>query len=284
MTGILSALIAALGYGVSDFVGGYASRRVAALRVVIVSYPLALVLLTILAVPFGGEISRAAVLWGLFAGVGQAFGVWWFYAALGSGPISVVSPLTSVLVAAVPVGFGVALGERPSALAGVGVVVALVAVVMVSRQADQDLDGDVRRHRFTVKVAWLTVGSGIAFGMNFVILDQVPVEAGLWPLVFGRLAATVIVVIAAALTANLTLVRGFPLRLALLAGVLDTVANAATLLALHSSLLSLTGVLVALYPAATVALAVAVLRESVTRSQVVGMILAFASVALIAAG
>ncbi|MHA0286329.1 EamA family transporter [Mycobacterium sp. C3-094] len=275
--------MAALGYGVSDFVGGFASRRVAALRVVVLSYPLALILLTVLAVPVGGELSRAAVLWGLFAGVGQAFGVWWFYAALGSGPISVVSPLTSVLVAAVPVGFGVALGERPSALALVGVVVALVAVVMVSRQAE-NLDGDPSPHRFTVKVAWLTVGSGIAFGMNFVILDQVPVEAGLWPLVFGRLAATAIVMIAALLTANFVLVRGVPLRLALLAGVLDTVANAATLLALHSSLLSLTGVLVALYPAATVALAVAVLRESVTRSQVFGMILAFASVALIAAG
>ncbi len=255
----------------------------AALRVVILSYPLALILLTILAVPFGGELSRAAVLWGLFAGVGQAFGVWWFYAALGTGPISVVSPLTSVLVAAVPVGFGVALGERPTTLAFVGVAVALVAVVLVSRQAEM-ADGDPRPHRFTVKVAWLTVGSGIAFGMNFVILDQVPVEAGLWPLVFGRLAATAIVVIAALLTANLVLVRGVPLRLALLAGVLDTVANVATLLALHSSLLSLTGVLVALYPAATVVLAVAVLRESVTRSQVVGMILAFASVALIAAG
>lgn len=262
------------------------------MRVVILSYPLALVLLTVLAVPVGGELSRAAVLWGFFAGVGQAFGVWWFYAALGSGPISVVSPLTSVLVAAVPVGFGVALGERPSALALSGVAVALVAVVMVSRQVgdeplarrEDDVDENSRPHRFTVKVAWLTVGSGIAFGMNFVILDQVPASAGLWPLVFGRLAATAIVVVAALLTANFVLVRGVPLRLALLAGVLDTVANVATLVALHSSLLSLTGVLVALYPAATVALAVAVLRESVSRTQVVGMLLAFASVALIAAG
>lgn len=245
------------------------------------SYPLALVLLTVIAVPFGGEISTAAVLWGLLAGVGQAFGVWWFYAALGSGPISVVSPLTSVLVAGVPVGVGVALGERPSALALCGVVLALVAVVMVSRPAG---DEDVRPHRFTLKVAWLTVGSGIAFGLNFVILDQVPEQAGLWPLVFGRLAATAIVALAAVLTANFVIERGVPLRLALLAGVLDTIANTATLLALQSSLLSLTGVLVALYPAATVLLAVGVLREQVTRGQVAGMIFAFGSVAMIAAG
>jgi drug/metabolite transporter (DMT)-like permease len=78
--------------------------------------------------------------------------------------------------------------------------------------------------------------------------------------------------------------RGVPLRLALLAGVLDTVANTATLLALQSSLLSLTGVLVALYPAATVLLAVVVLRERVSRGQIAGMIFAFTSVAMIAAG
>jgi drug/metabolite transporter (DMT)-like permease len=275
-------LIAALGYGVSDFVGGYASRRVAALRVVIVSYPLALVLLTFVALVFGGQLSTGAVLWGLATGVCSAFGVWWFYAALGSGPISVISPLTAVLVAAVPVGVGVALGERPSLLAGVGVVLALLAVVLVSRQAEGPADAD-GLHRFTPRVAWLTVGSGVAFGMNFVVLDQAPVDAGLWPLVFGRIAAAAIVLLAAALTANLVLERGVPLRLALFAGVLDTIANAATLLALHSGLLSLTGVLIALYPAATVLLAVAVLRESVTRSQAVGMVVALASVVLIAA-
>ncbi|MDA2893953.1 EamA family transporter [Mycolicibacterium sp. BiH015] len=281
MTGILSALVAALGYGVSDFVGGIASRRVAALRVVIVSYPLALMLLTIVSSVVGGQLSTQAVLWGLLAGVAQAFGVWWFYAALGVGPISVVSPLTAVLVAGIPVAAGLTLGERPGAWAAVGIVLALVAVVLVSREAT---DTDLRPHRFTPRVALLTVGSGVAFGMNFVVLDQVPPEANLWPLVFGRIAATTIVFIAALATANLVFERGVPLRLALFAGVLDSVANIATLLALQSSLLSLAGVLVALYPAATVVLAIAVLRERVTVWQSVGMVVALAAVAMIAAG
>ncbi|WP_082909124.1 DMT family transporter [Mycolicibacterium iranicum] len=281
MTGILSALVAALGYGISDFVGGIASRRVAALRVVIVSYPLALVLLTVVSLTVGGQLSTQAVLWGLLAGVAQAFGVWWFYAALGDGPISVVSPLTAVLVAGIPVAVGLALGERPGAWAVAGVVMALVAVVLVSRDTT---DEDVRPHRFTPRVALLTVGSGVAFGMNFVVLDQVPPEAKLWPLVFGRIAATAIVFIAALATANLVFERGVPLRLALFAGVLDSVANIATLLALQSSLLSLAGVLVALYPAATVILAILVLRERVTRWQAAGMVLALAAVVMIAAG
>ncbi|WP_163690626.1 DMT family transporter [Mycolicibacterium gadium] len=284
--------MAAFGYGVSDFVGGIASRRVAALRVVVISYPVALILLTVIAVPVGGVVSAPAVMWGVTSGVAQAFGVWWFYAALGAGPISVVSPLTAILVAGIPVGVGLALGERPGPLAVVGVVMALAAVVLVSRDATDeplagratDTDEDDTRHRFTVKVAWLTVGSGVAFGMNFVLLDQVPVEAKLWPLVFGRFAATAIVLLAAALTANLAIERGVPLRLALTAAALDTVANVATLLALQSGMLSLAGVLIALYPAATVLLAIVVLRERVTRWQAVGMALALAAVAMIAAG
>ena len=147
------------------------------------------------------------MLWGGLCGLTQAFGVWWFYAALGAGPISVVSPLTAILVAGVPVGFGLALGERPGTLASVGIVLALVAVFLVSREASDD---DVAPHRFTAKVAWLTVGSGLLFGLNFVLIDQAPEESGLWPLVFARLSASVLVIIIAVLTRNLALPSGRP--------------------------------------------------------------------------
>ncbi|WP_234820661.1 EamA family transporter [Mycolicibacterium goodii] len=276
----------------SDFVGGLASRRVAALRVVLVSYPIAMVLLAVIAAMVGGDVSQGAVLWGVLCGVSQAFGVWWFYAALGSGPISVVSPLTAILVAGLPVGVGLALGERPGVIAAIGVVVALVAVVLVSREAPDeplarratDTDEDVKEHRFTATVAWLTVGSGLAFGLNFVLIDQAPVEAKLWPLVFARASATVLVVAIAAMSRSLRPPSGTPLKLAVLAAFLDVGANIAMLLALQASLLSLAGVLMSLYPAATVLLAIIVLRERVSRWQAVGMGLALAAVAMIAAG
>jgi drug/metabolite transporter (DMT)-like permease len=252
---------------------------VAALRVVLVSYPVALVLLLVLALIVGGDVSHGAMLWGGLCGVSQAFGVWWFYAALGAGPISVVSPLTAILVAAIPVGVGLASGERPGAIAGVGVMLALAAVVLVSRDAS---DEDITPHKFTTKVAWLTVGSGIAFGLNFVLIAQAPPEAMLWPLVFARLAASVLVLVIAGVTANLRAPTGTPLRLAFLAAVLDAAANVAMLFALHASLLSLAGVLMSLYPAATVLLAIVVLRERVTRPQAVGMAVALISVAMIA--
>ncbi|MGH3675389.1 MAG: EamA family transporter, partial [Mycobacterium sp.] len=158
---------------------------------------------------------------------------------------------------------------------------ALAAVVLVSREATDEY---VTPHRFTTKVAWLTVCAGIAFGLNFLLIAQAPVEAKLWPLVFARLAATVLVFMVAAVSGNLRPPTGTPLRLAVLAAVLDVVANIAMLLALQASLLSLAGVLMSLYPAATVLLAIVVLRERVTRWQSVGMVLALASVAMIAGG
>jgi drug/metabolite transporter (DMT)-like permease len=63
-----------------------------------------------------------------------------------------------------------------------------------------------------------------------------------------------------------------------------TAANVAMLLALQASMLSLASVLISLYPAATVALAMVVLKERVTAWQVVGMVLALGAVAMIAAG
>jgi uncharacterized membrane protein len=273
------ALLAALSYGVSDFVGGVASRRVAALRVVLVSWPVTVVLLGAAAVVAGGPIYRAAVVLGLLSGISQALGVWWFYAALAEGPISVVSPLEGVLSAAVPVAVGVALGERPGLRAAVGIVLAMVAVVLVSRQATDEVAGP---HRFTAKVAWLAIGGGVGFGLNFVLIHQAPVESQLWPLLFARVSGSALLIAVCAISHNLRLPSGTPLKLALTVAVLDTCANVAMLLALHASLLSLASVLISLYPAATVVLALVVLRERLTRWQLVGLALALLSVVMIA--
>ena len=280
MIGVALALLSAISFGVCDFVGGIASRRVAALRVVLVSYPVTMVLLGVLAAVIGGPISAGAVVWGSLGGISQACGEWWLYAALGAGPISVVSPLTAVVTAAVPVGVGIAIGDRPGVLAAAGIALAMVAVVLVSREAT---DEDVTPHRFTTTVALLTIGSGVTFGLNFALIHQAPVESRLWPLLFARMSATMLVIIVAAASRNLRVPSGKPLRLALTLPVLDASANVAMLLALHASLLSLASVLISLYPVATVVLAMAVLRERVTRWQALGMILAAVSVSMIAA-
>lgn len=274
------ALVSAASFGVTDFVGGVAARQVAALRVIMISTPVSMLLIGGLAVVTGGFVTPHSVIFGVLGGVSQAMGVWWFFSALGSGPISVVSPLAAVVDASVPVAFGLFSGERPSHVAMTGIALALMAVVLISRQAD----AGSAAHRFTSKVAWLTIGSGVALGLNFVCIDHTEFQSRLWPLLFARAAATVLVFGMAAATRNTAPPSGFPLRLALIAGVLDAAANVAMVLTLHTSLLSLGSVLISLYPAATVMLAVLVLRERVNRWQVAGMALAAAAVTMITTG
>jgi drug/metabolite transporter (DMT)-like permease len=260
--------------------GGVAARRVAALRVMLAAYPVEALLLGALALTVGGPIHAGAVFWGCLYGVGQAFGMWAFYAALGSGPISVVAPLAGVLNAAVPVAVGIALGERPGQAASVGVVLAIVAVMLVSREAT--VAGTP--FKFTPKVAWLTVFAGSAFGLDLVFLHQAPHECKLWPLMFARLAATVVIAALAASRRTLQLPRGKSMRLALTIALLDICALVTQLIALQSWLLSLASILISLYPAATVVLAMVILRERVSRWQGIGMVMAMGSVAMIAAG
>ncbi|MGK8490014.1 EamA family transporter [Nocardia asiatica] len=286
MTAVLLALAAAVGYGVSDFYGGVASRRVTALRVVIYSYPFS-VLLVLAVLPFvSGSPDAASLVWGAAAGVTSGVAVWWFYAALADGPMAVVSPLTAVLVAGIPVLTGLLTGERPSPLAFAGVVFALVAVLLVSRESPDEVTEEIiggRELRFTRKVAALTIGSGAAYGLAFVFLHKTSAESGLWPLLMQRVAATGVVWLAALAARESGRLRGEPLRLACYISVLDVISNAALLYAFHGSLLSLVSVIGSLYPAVTVLLAMVLLGERVHRQQQVGLVLALAAVALIAA-
>jgi drug/metabolite transporter (DMT)-like permease len=268
-------------------VGGIASRRVAALRVVIVSYPVSVAIVLALAPLFGGAFDPAALAWGFASGIAGGLAVWWFYLALAEGPMAVVSPLTAVLVAGIPVLIGTAMGERPSLLALAGIALALIAVVLVSREASDGTLAETTDHsrpRFTRRVAILTAGSGVAFAFTFVFLHEIGEGAGLWPLAASRISATAVVWGVAFATAQFVAPRGRTLRLAVYIAVLDVIGNAAMMFAFQGSMLSLVSVLGSLYPAATVLLAMVALDERVASLQKVGMAVALGAVGLIAAG
>ncbi|MBO0840901.1 MAG: EamA family transporter [Sciscionella sp.] len=281
MTALLLALLAAAGYGVSDFVGGLASRRVDALRVVIVSYPVGLVGMTLAALVAGGQLSTSALLYGAASGVLGGMAILWFYRALALGPMSVVSPLTAVLVAGLPLLAGMVLGERPGVLALLGAALAVLAVVLVSKGEGGAVD-EGPRTRFTRKVGWLTVGSGAAFALYFVLLHAAPADARLWPIAVSRVASTALVLAWAAIAKQLRVPDGQQLRLSIAAGGLDALANGAFVVAVHAGLLSLVSVITSLYPATTVLLARLVLAERTGRMQRVGLVLAAVAVAMIA--
>lgn len=282
MTAILLALTSAIAYGVSDFCGGVASRRVQALRVVLVSYPVSALVIGFAALFVGGAATPASLVWGAASGVVMALAMWWFYLALAEGPMSIVSPLTAVIVAGLPVLVGIALGERPRGLAYVGIALALGAIVLVTKEASST-DGVPLVRAFTPRVAWFTLGAGSCFALSFVFTNQIESGTGLWPLLVARGIASVVVVGAALVVRQAAVPPGSTARLAVAIGLLDVVANVTMLYAFQNGLLSVVSVLIALYPAVTVGFAVVVLKERIIHFQVAGLALSLLAVAAVAA-
>ncbi|HSP65016.1 MAG TPA: EamA family transporter [Candidatus Deferrimicrobium sp.] len=277
----LLALVSALCYGVSDFSGGLASRRVAATTVVLVSNTVSLVLaVLVVAVLPGSVYSARDMAWGAAAGVVGLLGVVLLYRGLAIGPMSVVAPLTAVLSTVLPVVVGVARGERPGAVAISGVVLAVPAMVLISREPAPALGA-----RLTRGALISALSAGVSFGGFYVLFAQTGSSGGAWPLV-GQRGASVFILLALAVVAMARRTSvppdGLALRLAVIAGATDFAANLAYVLATHRGLLALVAVISSLYPATTLLLARGLLKERVTRVQGAGLILAAVAVALIA--
>ncbi|MGY1594453.1 EamA family transporter [Geodermatophilus sp. SYSU D00708] len=274
---VLLALASAVVYGMADFCGGLASRRATAFAVVALSQAAGLTALLVLLPWLGGDPTLPDLAWGAAAGVAGAAGLVLFYRALAGGVMSVVAPVTAVSAAALPVIGGLLLGERMPWWAGVGIGLALVAVVLVA--AEEGL-GSLRRARPASLVPALAAGAG--FGVFFVLLDRTDEAAALSPLVAARVVSVALVVVVALPAGRSLRTPRTALPIVLLAGVADMAANALFLLATQQGQLAITGVLASLYPVSTVVLAQVVLRERLAGTQVAGLAAAGAAVVLIA--
>jgi uncharacterized membrane protein len=112
--GVALALAAALAYGLSDFVGGLASRRTSPWPVAFLAGVGGLAGAVVLALVIDGDPSRTDLLWGMLSGIGSGAGSAFLYRGFATGRISVVAPVSAVGAALVPVAVGLATGERPS--------------------------------------------------------------------------------------------------------------------------------------------------------------------------
>ncbi|MFB9676223.1 EamA family transporter [Streptosporangium vulgare] len=278
MTAVMLATACALVYGTADFLGGLATRRSRVLAVVVLSQVAGLAVIVAL-LPFLPEApSPAALAWGAASGLCGTAGIVLFYRALATGVMSVVAPITATVSAALPVLFGLAVGERPEPVALGGVVLALLAVLLVSRGSS---DRKATRGYGPI-LASLAAGAG--FGGFFVIIAQAPVDSGMWPLLGARLTSVTSIAVLALATGRALRPGSGTLRVIFAAGTLDMAANVLFVLAQQRGMLSLVAVLVSLYPASTLLLARHFLGERLNPVQVVGIGFTLAAVALIASG
>ena len=280
---VVLGLLTAVAYGAADFFGGLSSRRSSVASVVVWSQAVSILLLALLlvAVPHDAPLARD-VLYGSAAGVIGCAGLVLLYRGLAVGRMSVVAPVTAVGAAVLPVAWGLGQGERPSVAALIGVALALTAVVFVSRSPEGEAVVE-RAAGGRVELA-LALGAGCAFGVVFILLGSTSDDAGFWPLAGARPVSVAVLAIGSLVLRQQLRPDGGDRVMVAVTGILDIGANALYLVAIRTGLLSLVAVLGSLYPAMTVLLARVVLKERLTRVQVIGLVLAGAGVVLIAAG
>lgn len=293
---IVLAVLSSLSYGFSDFFAGRAAARLAVARTTTLVYLCATIVLGIALLFYGGSWTGGAISWGAIAGVCAIIGFVGFYAGMAVGPMSLVSPLISVLESIVPVGVAIVRGDRLPTLAWVAIALAMASALLISVQRSQ------RHVRIAPRTVVFAVVSGLALGLSITALDYAPADSHLTP-AFVEVAVG-LVLMAAVLGAAALLPRvrvalttldadqatshshHIPRRTALwmvlAGGVLLGAANALLVVALQAGDLAVVSVIIGIYPLATIVLARLVLKERMSPVQASGVALALVATVMLA--
>jgi drug/metabolite transporter (DMT)-like permease len=273
---VLLSLLAAASYGLSDFTGGIFSRRGGPWAVALTGQLAGATLVLLLAWATGGSPDAADFGWAVVAGVGNGFGTAFLYRGLSSGRMGVVAPVSGVGAVVVPVAVGLIGGERPGTLVWLGILIALPAIWLVSREPEGGpiagtglIDGAL---------------AGLGFGVLFAALAQIPEEAGFLPLAFNQVIAAVAIVVVATALGQAWVPRNRQAFGGTISGSLGALATGLFLVATQGGYLTITAVITSRYPAFTIVLAASILRERIHRGQAYGLAMCAGAVVLVAAG
>ena len=270
-------LVSAASWGAGDFGGGLLSRSAPLLGVVFGSQFIGMLAALVIAVVRGEPLPQGAdVGWAVVAGFLGVVGITSLYRGLAVGRMGVVAPTTGVLAAVVPVTVGFLLEGVPSTEVVVGIGLALLAVILVTRAPGHDA-------ATRSGIEWGLLG-GLAIGGFSVCIGQLSGAGAFGPLVLVRLIEGGIVALVIVLGRQPWRMPVSTLRWVLVVGLLDMAGNGAFILAAQAGALAIAATVSSLYPVGTVILAIAVLHERLTRSHAAGIVLTGVAIVLIGLG
>ncbi|HEV2121913.1 MAG TPA: DMT family transporter [Chloroflexota bacterium] len=281
MFAVLLALGSALSWGTGDFISGLMSRRVALLSVLVLSQGAGLPLMALVALlrgdlPQDFSFVPYAALASLFGQIGLAS----LFRGMAVGTISIVAPI-SATGAAIPVMVGLATGEQPTPLQGAGIMLAIVGVMLASRDPDDTRSSFVVRPSSSSGLPYALLAA-LGFGLFYVTLGYAGRVDAVWAVLVQR-AVSLPLLLAAVAVARPNLAVGWhSAGVLVIAGALDAAANVLYAAANAAGLGGLAAVLASVYPVITVALAAGFLRERLAPWQWAGVASALAGIALIA--
>jgi drug/metabolite transporter (DMT)-like permease len=279
MTAVLLALAASASWGVSDFLGGLTSRRLTLPTVMAITTPLGVVAIGILVAIRGEPPPPAAFIgWGAVAGVLGAIGLASLYHGLSVGRMGVVAPI-SATAPLIPIVVGLARGDRPSAVQGIGIAFALVGMVLTSREHDAGSG----RTRVATGAIFGLIAAG-AFGFSLVALDEAADADPYWATLVLRVASSLAVLaVVFAMRLPIRAPRAFWPVLVVVA-MLDVGGTVLFSVSTTKGLISIVAAVIAFVPVFVALLARVFLHERLARIQVAGAAIAITGVTLISAG
>jgi len=273
----LLALASSAVWGTADFFAGLKARTIAPPAVVAVTQGAALIALSaILLVRHTGlspSFTGNGPLWAIAAGAAGAAGLVCFYTALASGTMGVVAPISS-LGALVPVFLGLLTGERPSAIAWVGMAVAVTGAALTS---GPELTGAV-----PPRPVILAAVAAVFFGTALYCLDRGARYALLETLWGMRLTSVAMFLLVGLAARSVGGTRARDLPALTVIGLADVTANGLFAFSSSRGMVSVASVLGSLYPVATVFWARLLLGERLRRVQTIGVALTLVGVVAIA--
>lgn len=276
---IIYALLASCSWGLSDFIGGFASRRFGMVTVLLLIQAGGLVVAgVVLLIVSPAMLSGPDALLACGAGLIAVTGLACLYSAFAIGTMSVVAPVASAGVV-LPVLVGLLGGDRPSSAQLIGLVVIVTGVMLASRERSET---HAERHAARLSVL-LALIAGLCLS-SFYIFVRTPAEHSiLWTVILVR-AAPLPIIAAFWWRSGAGLPRPRLAAGILAAGSIDYLATFLIAAASRGGDLAIVSVLGSMYPVVTVMLAAAVLRERVRPSQYVGVAMALIGVGAVAGG
>lgn len=267
------ALTAAISWGSGDFTNGLGSRRIGAFHALLISLSIGLLAMVILVAASKEPVPAPAdFFWGVLGGLFGLSGFIFLMQGFVKGRMSIVAPVSAVVAPVIPVIVATFTVGLPGLLQLLGFGLALGSIWLLSSGGkDQGKPSGIQ----------LALLAGLGFGAFFTTLDQISEGVVFWPLLASRLVACTVMAIFILMTRQPLIPAASPWKLLTLAGLLDVSGNLFFLLAVQTGRLDIASVLVSLYPAVTVLLATLIVRERMTRLQVLGVLAAVAAIALI---
>ncbi len=269
------SLLAAVSWGAADFSGGIAAKTANVFRVVLVAHATGLVFMLSLALLAREPIPNwSSLIWGAVAGLVGGIGLAAFYRSLAVGTMGINASLAAVITALVPLSFSFRTEGLPHTIRMTGFALSMLSIWIIAGQ-----QGSASQS----KGLGLAVVAGLGFGGFLLFIKLAGSQAVFWPLAAARSASFLLMLTIILMSGGEWKVSRGAVSYMLVAGILDSGANALYVAATQRGRLDVAAVLSSFYPGATIILARVVLKERLSRLQSAGIGMALVAVSLIAA-